>query len=191
VSGVLTALSIINSQQLGEKNIEEFSQQIMHIRQRELKHYLELATSALTHAYNNPNLDESQAQSMAKLILRDLAYGEDGYFFVYDYQGNNVVHPKKPHLEGKNLWSLQDRHGTYLIRELISEAKTGSNQYTRYVWDRPSTGEPDEKLSFSVGLERWRWMIGTGMYMDCLLYTSDAADELTRGYTCGRRMSII
>ncbi len=177
VSGVLTALSIINSQKLGKKNIEEFSHQMLEIRQSELKHYLQIATSAVRHAYNSNDYDEEQAQSMAKAILRDLAYGEDGYFFVYDYEGRNVVHPKKPHLEGKNLWSLQDRKGTYLIRELISEAKTGSNQYTQYVWDRPSTGEPDEKLSFSVGLERWRWMIGTGLYLDDLEQAAKLTNE--------------
>lgn len=177
VSGVLTVLSIVNSQQLGEKNIQEFSQQMLNIRQRELKNYIELAVSALNHSYNNPSIDEEQAQSMAKVILRDLAYGDDGYFFVYDYEGTNVVHPKKPHLEGKNLWSLQDRNGTYLIRELVSEAKTGANRYTQYVWDRPSTGEPNEKLSFSVGLDKWRWMIGTGLYVDDLEQATANANE--------------
>ncbi len=30
-----------------------------------------------------------------RAILTSLDYGRDGYFFVYDYSGNNVVHPRQ------------------------------------------------------------------------------------------------
>jgi len=94
-----------------------------------------------------------------------MEFGTDGYFFVYDYNGINIAHPRKPNLEGKNLYNFKDNNGKYLIQELIKQAKQGGG-YTRYLWDKPSVGKSVEKLSYSIGLDKWQWMIGTGLYID-------------------------
>ncbi len=166
MSVVLTALSIINIQQLGDRNVEHFTQKVIDIRREELRNYMQLAMSAVNHIYDNDAVDKAQAQHMAKSIFRDMNYGEDGYFFVYDYEGNNIVHPKKPHLEGQNLWYLRDSGGVYIIRSLVREAKNDLGGYTHYVWEKPSVGREVDKMGFSMGLNDWRWMIGTGLYMD-------------------------
>jgi two-component system NarL family sensor kinase len=36
----------------------------------------------------------------------------------------------------------------------------------RYLWHRPSTGKIASKLGYVVPLERWGWMVGTGIYLD-------------------------
>ena len=36
----------------------------------------------------------------------------------------------------------------------------------RYAWQRPSTGRVAPKLGYVVALERWGWMVGTGIYLD-------------------------
>ena len=35
-----------------------------------------------------------------------------------------------------------------------------------YLWERPSTRQNEEKLGYVVVLERWGWMLGTGIYLD-------------------------
>jgi two-component system NarL family sensor kinase len=100
-------------------------------------------------------------------MLRNLAYGSDGYIFVYDYDGTNLVLPTKPQIEGKNLWDIKDKNGVFLIKELVANAKKGGG-YTSYVWDKPSKGRDIDKISYATGLDDWNWMLGTGLYVDDL-----------------------
>ena len=36
-------------------------------------------------------------------------YGSDGYFFLYDFDGVNLMHPRQPEYVGRNLLKLRDR----------------------------------------------------------------------------------
>ncbi len=92
-------------------------------------------------------------------------FGPDGYFFVYDLQGNSLMHPREPERVGRNFWSMRDAQGAATIQELIKAATTG-NGYVRYQWQRPSTGRVEAKLGYVVALEHWGWMLGTGIYLD-------------------------
>ena len=94
-----------------------------------------------------------------------MAYGEDGYFFVYDQHGTNLVHPRLPELVGKNWWNLQDPNGDFVIRNLLKVAKAGGG-FHNYVWNKPSTGELAPKIGHAIFLKEWGWMIGTGLYTD-------------------------
>ena len=168
VSVALTLLSINQTSKLGRKNVDSFSNMIFDLRRNELKNYTKLATTAVKHLYVGAGLGDVEAQEKAKEILRNLEFGKDGYFFVYDYTGVNVAHPKKPQLEGKKLWNLQDSSGIYLIRSLIEEAKKPEGGYTNYIWDKPSENREVGKIGYSMGLDDWRWMVGTGLYIDDL-----------------------
>lgn len=167
VSVLLTLLTLYQATKLGKKNVESFSNTIFDLRREELKNYTELALSAVEHIREDESLDEVKAQEIAKDIYRDLAFGEDGYFFVYDYNGVNLAHPKKPQLEGKNLWDLKDTDGVFLIQSLIRNARNDGG-YTDYLWDKPSKGRQVGKIGYSLGYDDWEWMIGTGLYIDDL-----------------------
>lgn len=133
-------------------------------RRDELRSYIQLALTSIEHLYGRGR-DDAVAKTEAQAILRAMNFGTDGYFFVYDTQGRNLVHPRQPELEGRPLIDLQDRQGVYVIRELIQRAKEGGG-FQRYEWPRPSTGQSAPKLGYAVLLERWGWMLGTGLYID-------------------------
>ncbi len=166
MSGVLTALSILNIQKLGENNIQGFTDRVNTLRREELKNYTQIAVNAVEHIYKNTADNDVEAQHMVTDIFRGLRYGDDGYFFVYDYQGNSIVNPQKTHLEGQNLWYLRDSNGVYVIRSLVREGKNDLGGYTEYIWEKPSLGREVDKVSFSIGLSDWSWMVGTGIYLD-------------------------
>ena len=136
-------------------------------KQSELKHYVELATSAIEPLYDagGDAHDEAAHQQAALAVLQRMDFGPDGYFFVYDMQGNSLMHPREPDLVGHNWWLLRDPKGSLTIQQLIAEAKKGGG-YVRYVWHRPSTNRLEAKLGYVVPLPRWGWMIGTGIYLD-------------------------
>lgn len=133
-------------------------------KEAELAHYVSLGTRSIAHLYESGRQDKATLDE-AKAILAKLDYGDDGYFFVYDLQGKNLMHPRQPDLVGRNLWDLKDEHGNPTIQHLINQAKAGGG-FVRYLWEKPSSGKIAPKLGYVVMLERWNWMLGTGIYLD-------------------------
>lgn len=153
------------SKTLAQTQIAEVENRTMAARRAELEKMNQLALNAIRGLYEDTALPEHVAQERAKKMLHDMAFGEDGYFFVYDETGKNIVHPRLPELVGKNWWNLQDPNGDYVIRNLIKVAKEGGG-FHAYVWNKPSTGELANKVGHAVFLDKWKWMIGTGLYTD-------------------------
>ncbi|APR38258.1 cache domain-containing protein [Paraburkholderia sp. SOS3] len=134
----------------------------------ELRHYVDLAMSAIAPLYEAAGenaRDDAMLRSRALATLEKLDFGQDGYFFVYDMHGRSLMHPREPDLVGRDLWTLRDPAGSLTIQQLIAAASRGGG-YVRYVWHRPSTGKLAPKLGYVVPLERWNWMVGTGIYLD-------------------------
>ncbi|MFB2607157.1 histidine kinase, partial [Rhizobium phaseoli] len=50
----------------------------------------------------------------------------------------------------------------------------------QYKWQKPSTGQIADKLSFVVSLDKWHWVVGTGVYLDDVFAQSAAANAVTR-----------
>jgi two-component system NarL family sensor kinase len=133
-------------------------------KEAELRHYVKLATRSIEVIYNSGRQDQAALEE-AKRILSELDYGDDGYFFVYDTQGINLVHPRQPELVGRNLWELRDNQGNPTIQKLIARAAAGGG-LERYLWEKPSTHKVVPKLGYVTSLPRWGWVLGTGIYLD-------------------------
>jgi two-component system NarL family sensor kinase len=133
-------------------------------KEAELQHYVALATHSIAHLYDSGKTDAA-TQDEAKRILSSLSYGNDGYFFVYDFQGKNLMHPRQPELVGRNLWELRDEHGVPTVQRLIARARSGGG-LERYTWAKPSSNKSAPKLGYVIPLPRWGWMMGTGIYLD-------------------------
>ena len=172
-----TWLAVKSTSDLGQQNIEEFGDKFYQLRKTELKNYTEIAKSSINSLIGD---GRTNGQEAAKSVLRNMEFGDDGYFFVYDFGGVNVMHPKKPQLEGKNLWNLEDKNGVKLIQNLILEAKRGGG-FTDYLWDKPSVDKTLPKIGYSLAVDEWSWMLGTGLYVDDLDQTiSNIEDSVNR-----------
>jgi len=136
-------------------------------KEAELKHYVELATTAISPFYeaSGDGKDDAALKAQALAMLQRMDFGPDGYFFVYDMKGDSLMHPREPDLVGHNWWLLRDPNGSLTIQQLVAAASKGGG-YVRYVWHRPSTNRLEPKLGYVVPLERWNWMVGTGIYLD-------------------------
>ncbi|MEW9900245.1 cache domain-containing protein [Chitinivorax sp. PXF-14] len=159
------ALVQYRAERLAERQVELIEESFMAAKRAELKHYVELALSSIQPLYD-ARRDDPAAQEQAKAILRAINYGDDGYFFVYDMSGRNIVHPRQPQLVGRNLWNLTDPQGRHVIQALLAAASRDGDGYQRYGWEKPSTHQLTEKLGYVVLLPRWGWMVGTGIYLD-------------------------
>ena len=162
---VISVVSVITVQQardLSDREIETFRKEYLRLRQQELRNYIDLALTAIE---TQRKINSPVSREAARKILRNMGFGDDGYYFIYDYAGVNLAHPKKPELEGENLYEFQDPKGNFVIQSLIDRAREGGG-FHEYLWEKPSQGEVVGKLGYAVGLDDWQWMIGTGLYID-------------------------
>jgi two-component system NarL family sensor kinase len=161
----ITAFITWQSTTLAQSSIDTFEHNMLKAKETELLNLTNLALSAIQDVYAHSGPDDEQAKERVRSILTSLDYGTDGYFFVYDYDGNNVVHPRQTFRPGHNWFGLVDEDGNHVIANLIAKAKEGGGLH-QYKWEKPSTGEMADKLSFAAGLDKWGWMVGTGVYLD-------------------------
>ncbi|MGO4766026.1 cache domain-containing protein [Cupriavidus sp. 2KB_3] len=130
----------------------------------ELRHYVELAQSAIAPMVDSGRNDADTRRAAMEALAR-LDYGPDGYFFLYDLQGRNLMHPRQPELVGQDLWLMRDPQGALTIQQLIAAAKAGGGA-VRYQWKKPSSQLLAPKLGYVVAVPAWNWMLGTGIYLD-------------------------
>jgi len=165
VVGLLLTQTISSERQAGVERIENTRALLMAEKAAQLKSYVELAISSIKKIYDAAGPEDRAAQERAKMILRQLSFGTDGYIFAYSYDGTNQVLGPKPELEGKNLIDLRDKDGKPLIRSMIEQGQAGGGTYM-YKWDKPSTHDLVDKLSYVAPLDKWQWIVGTGFYID-------------------------
>ena len=132
-------------------------------REAELRSHVKLAQSSIALLVRDGSNPLRQAEAMA--ILSRLEYGKDGYFFVYDMKGKNLVHPRQPELVGQNLWNLKDPFGGLPIQKLLESTRNGGGM-VRYYWEKPSSKQVAFKLGYVEPVQSWGWMLGTGLYLD-------------------------
>ena len=165
VTVAITLISLNQARSLSEQEISTFEENLLRSKRQELEHYVEMASNAIEHIVLQSSPGDVKAETEIKRILNGLTYGDDGYFFVYDPKGINLVHPIQPELVGQDLIELQDSNGKYVIRDLLAIAEKGGGFY-RYLWRKPSKGDLEDKLSYVVQIPRYNWMMGTGLYID-------------------------
>ena len=178
---ILTAVAIsvvvtLQSRQLAEREIETLEAQLIEAKRAELKNYLSIARTAFVNIYGRAAPDDETAMLHVSQILAGMIYGQDGYFFVFDYDGTNLVSPRHTALIGRNWTGLEDPNGQPITDTLIRLARTGGG-YHNYEWPKPSTGERAQMVTYVIGLQDWRWAIGTGVFTDDVVATVAASRE--------------
>lgn len=162
---IVATLLFGQAKTLVEDEVKLTRNNIVVAKKQELKQYVELAVKSIEPYYLDSQLSELDAKEKVAQILSRLTYGSDGYFFAYTWQGEALVLPYQQDRIGKNWWLVEDVQGKKLLQELITVAKQGGG-FVDYLWHKPSRQEPLPKLSYAVSLDKWQWMIGTGVYLD-------------------------
>lgn len=177
VSGI--SLVVANqSRQLADSEIAELEHQLLEAKKRELRNYMALARAAIQSEYGPALPDDAKAKEKVLQVLAGMLYGHDGFFFVYDYDGKNIVSPRQTYLINRNWIGLKDPNGAPIVEELINKARSGGG-FHNYLWEKPSTGETAQMVSYVIGLQDWRWALGTGIFVDDVLNVVAAAKAET------------
>ena len=162
---VIAVLVGLQSRELARLETTLLEESMLAAKRTELRHYVQLAQTSIAHideAADN-GLDDALARE-AKRILSSMSFGDDGYFFAYDRQGNNLVHPREPQLVGTNLWDVRDPNGVPVIQRLLAAAPV-RRRLPAMSGTSPRPGNPPTS-SATCRNPRWGWMFGTGIYLD-------------------------
>ena len=166
---VKNKLGTINTQLSVSKSIMDYEKQMEYNAvKRKLYNLVLEAESTIKHYqdYEAAGLmSRDAAQRASKEILRALRYDNGGYFFVYDQSYTSLV-MKSSGLENQYREKIQDVNGKYYIKEFIDNAVENGTAYTEYSFPKPGETEPSLKLSCTIFVEGWDWIIGTGEYID-------------------------
>lgn len=164
LASILMAIAYNNYQVAAEKTATSISFSMLENQKSNVKSHIDIAYSAIESIYNSADADNKNAQQQVLSILRSISYDENNYIFVYQYDGLNLATRPKPELEGKNLMDQKDANGKPLIKNMIETAQSGGGYY-QYIWFNTANDQNESKMSYVIGLDKWGWMIGTGVYL--------------------------
>lgn len=90
-----------------------------------------------------------------------------GYYFVGDSQGQSLLLPPQPELEGTSLIDLKDDKGNYFVRRFTQVIASDEGRgYVRYRWYPPGEKQNmQDKITYIARFEPFNWMIGAGDYV--------------------------
>ena len=133
---------------------------------------------------------EEEAKKLAADEIRQLRYGDGGYFWVDQYDGTNVVLLGND-TEGTNRMETKDANGYQMVKEIIRVGQEADGGYTDYVFPKEGETEPSPKRSYSKAFEPFEWVIGTGNYTD---YIDDKVASIEKdfaSYVTNKRTTFI
>ncbi|MGN0378333.1 MAG: methyl-accepting chemotaxis protein [Butyrivibrio sp.] len=106
-----------------------------------------------------------EAKKLAADEVREMRYGDDGYFWIDYSDGTNVVLLGSK-TEGTNRMEAQDANGYQMVKEIIRVAVEDGGGYANYVFPKEGETESSPKRSYSAYYEPFDWVVGTGNYTD-------------------------
>lgn len=173
----VTAIALVvanQARELANREIQQLEHQLIATKRAELRNYVTQARNGFYFVYGNARPDDEDAKEQIKQILAAMIYGEEGFFFVYEYDGTNLVSPRQTDLINGEWWDLEDSEGKKVIQEFVQTARQGAG-WVEHMWPKPSTGEEARMITYVMGFQDWQWAVGTGVFIDDILETVAAS----------------
>lgn len=165
---ILGTISIVELKTSGKEAEALLDDSIRQNYDENIREQVENAISMLDAVYakyENGEYTLDEAKEIGADLLRELRYGEDGYFWADTYEGDCVV-LLGGDTEGTNRMSTKDAAGYEMVREIIRVGQEPDGGFTDYVFPKNGETEPSPKRSYSKAFEPFGWVVGTGNYTD-------------------------
>ncbi|GAB3481246.1 methyl-accepting chemotaxis protein [Marinomonas epiphytica] len=150
-------------------SLNETKHSLLDEKSTKTRHVVETAYGVIQYFQKQESeglLDRNSAQQQAMQIIKNMRYDEVEYFWINDYQSNMIMHSVNPALDTKNLADLKDQNGKYIFREFIKVVESQNAGFVDYLWPKPGSENPVEKISYVKGFQEWQWILGSGIYLD-------------------------
>ena len=88
-----------------------------------------------------------KAKELGAGLLRELGYGNDGYFWADTLEGVNVVLQGRKDVEGRNRLQDSDLNGYGYVKAFLTTAQAGGG-YVEYLFPKPGQSKAQPKRSY-------------------------------------------
>lgn len=160
-------LSIQKMMSQRDLSLKTLDTQIRADFDKNIKEQVGSALTMLQNVYDQATtgtISKAEAETVAAGILRNMRYGDSGYFWADKSDGTCVVLLGKP-TEGTNRADAKDANGFAFIKGIKENGMKGGG-YTNYMFPKANETEPKPKRSYSAYFQPFDWIIGTGNYTD-------------------------
>lgn len=188
-----TVISNTSLSGLGNNALDIIENDMRSSYDEQIKAQVDNVISLCQSIYNRYEKGEytlDEAEKLAADQIRDLRYGNNGYFWVDTYDGTNVVLLGND-TEGTNRMDAVDTNGFAYMQAIINAGKQEDGGFTDYVFPREGETESSPKRAYSKAFEPFGWVLGTGNYTDDI--DDDVLDVKNEfsSYESNSRMAII
>lgn len=188
-----SVVSINNMNQVKDKALETIDASSRQSYDDSIKQQVGVVISLLSEIndeYKAGTYTLDEAKKIAADEVRQMRYGDAGYFWIDQSDGTNVVLLGSD-TEGTNRMETQDAEGYQMIKEIIRVAVEDGGGYTDYVFPKEGETQPSPKRSYSEYFEPFDWVVGTGNYTDYIDTAIAAQDEEFSGYAVKKAATMI
>ncbi|EJL6467467.1 cache domain-containing protein [Vibrio cholerae] len=160
---VLVLTTYISQTNSLERETKEYRHTLIQERKNNIKDVVIVASQMVSNSIESSAEDKKEVTAQ---VLQDAFFsGKNGYFFVFDENGNFVSHPLKPEAVGTSGLGLTDPDGVKITVELQKAAKRGGD-FIEYIFNKPGSEVPVAKIGYAFPIEGTEWFIGSGLYID-------------------------
>jgi len=110
-------------------------------------------------------MTEQAAQEVAKEALRAIRYDGNEYVIARRVDGLIVVNGLFRNREGTPSLDNKDPNGTLFSADMIKAAQAGGG-FNYYLWPKTPNMPPVRKATYSELTKGWKWVVGSGVYLD-------------------------
>ena len=187
-------LSLIGMRQIKQKSLDTLETSIRENYDVTIKDQVGVVMSLLSEINDQykagvfASLDE--AKTVAAEEVRQMRYGDSGYFWVDTSNGTNVV-LLGGDSEGTNRMETTDGNGYQMVKEIIRVAVEEGGGYVDYVYPKEGETESSPKRSYSEYFEPFDWVVGTGNYTDYIDDEIAAREDELAKYVTTRMTALI
>lgn len=188
-----SVVSINNMNQVKDKALETIDASSRQSYDDSIKQQVGVVISLLSEIndeYKAGTYTLDEAKKIAADEVRQMRYGDAGYFWIDQSDGTNVVLLGSD-TEGTNRMETQDADGYQMVKEIIRVAVEDGGGYTDYVFPKEGETQPSPKRSYSEYFEPFDWVVGTGNYTDYIDTAIAAQDEEFSGYAVKKAATMI
>ena len=194
LSVVACLISLTDLQQVKQKSLDELEVSIRENYDTTIKDQVGVVISLLSEINDQykagvfESIDE--AKTVAAEEVRQMRYGDSGYFWVDTSNGTNVV-LLGGDSEGTNRMEATDGNGYQMVKEIIRVAVEEGGGYVDYVYPKEGETESSPKRSYSEYFEPFDWVVGTGNYTDYIDDEIAAREDELAKYVTTRMTALI
>ncbi len=175
----MSVVALTNQIKYSKENTISLEASIRSSYDMNIKNQVENAVSLINNIYNKQvagEYTEEEAKKLAADLIRELKYGDNGYFWIDTYEGDNVVLLGSA-TEGTNRYESKDVNGFYLIKAIIDNGRKEGGGFTDYWFPKAGETEASPKRGYSLAFEPYQWVVGTGNYTDFIDHEIEALKE--------------